>query len=453
MSLLIKNGTILTAASEFTGDIYIEGEIIRQIGTNLSVNASQTIDASGKYVMPGGVDEHVHYGSFGGRLFETAEAAAAGGTTTIVDFAPQEKDVPLLDAIRRQAAKAEHTSSVDFAFHAVIMDPKESVFEEVRHLPEVGVATLKLFMAYKGTAFYCDDEAILSAMMNAKDAGVTMMVHAENADIITILTRYYLSQGKTAPVYHYYARPPIAEEEATGRAIALAKAADCPLFVVHVSIREAMEAIRDAHNDGWPIFGETCTHYLTFTDEDVIKNGPLFKCAPILQPKEAVEEMWEYVKAGVFSGIASDHSPCSYDEKYNEILGNKIETVFDVWGGCSGIQSGFQTAFSEGVVKRGVCPTVLANSMSVQPAKAFGIYGKKGDIKPGFDADLLIVDPDKEWEITADSLRYVNKISAFVGLKGKGIPVYTIVRGQVVAEDGEIVGQKGFGNLVKKIKK
>ena len=175
MSLLIKNGTILTAASEFTGDIYIEGETIRQIGTNLSVNASQTIDASGKYVMPGGVDEHVHYGSFGGRLFETAEAAAAGGTT----------------------------SSVDFAFHAVIMDPKESVFEEVRHLPEVGVATLKLFMAYKGTAFYCDDEAILSAMMNAKDAGVTMMVHAENADIITILTRYYLSQGKTAPVYHY----------------------------------------------------------------------------------------------------------------------------------------------------------------------------------------------------------------------------------------------------------
>ena len=157
-----------------------------------------------------------------------------------MDFAPQEKDVPLLDAIRRQAAKAEHTSSVDFAFHAVIMDPKESVFEEVRHLPEVGVATLKLFMAYKGTAFYCDDEAILSAMMNAKDAGVTMMVHAENADIITILTRYYLSQGKTAPVYHYYARPPIAEEEATGRAIALAKAADCPLFVVHVSIREAM---------------------------------------------------------------------------------------------------------------------------------------------------------------------------------------------------------------------
>ena len=162
--------------------------------------------------------------------------------------------------------------------------------------------------------------------------------------------------------------------------------------------------------------------------------------------------MWEYVKVGVFSGIASDHSPCSYDEKYNEILGNKIETVFDVWGGCSGIQSGFQAAFSEGVVKRGVCPTVLANAMSVKPAKAFGIYGKKGDIKPGFDADLLIVDPEKEWEITEESLLYVNKISAFVGLKGKGIPVMTLVRGNVIAEDGKVVAKKGVGELVKKLK-
>ena len=152
MSLLIKNRTILTATSEFTGDLYIEGETIRQLGSNLNMDADRTVDAAGKYILPGGVDEHVHYGSFGGRLFETAEAAAVGGTTTIVDFAPQEKDVPLLDAIRQQAAKAEDISSVDFAFHAVIMDPKESVFEEVRHLPEVGVATLKLFRAYKGPA-------------------------------------------------------------------------------------------------------------------------------------------------------------------------------------------------------------------------------------------------------------------------------------------------------------
>lgn len=247
-------------------------------------------------------------------------------------------------------------------------------------------------------------------------------------------------------------RPVVAEIVATDAIIELAKATGCKAHICHVSHPAVAKKIKAAQDEGYDITAETCTHYLTFTDEDVIKNGPLFKCAPILQPKEAVEEMWEYVKAGVFSGIASDHSPCSYDEKYNEILGNKIETVFDVWGGCSGIQSGFQAAFSEGVVKRGVCPTVLANSMSVQPAKAFGIYGKKGDIKPGFDADLLIVDPDKEWEITSESLKYVNKISAFVGLKGKGLPVYTIVRGQVVAEDGEIVGEKGYGNLVKKVK-
>ena len=159
------------------------------------------------------------------------------------------------------------------------------------------------------------------------------------------------------------------------------------------------------------------------------------------------------VEDGTFSGIASDHSPCSYDEKYNEILGQKIENVFDVWGGISGIQSGFQVSFYEGYVKRGISPSVLANVMSKQPAKAFGIYGIKGDIRPGFDADLLIVDPEKEWEITGDSLLYVNKISAFTGMKGKGMPVMTIVRGQVIAEDGKIVGAKGYGRLVKKIKR
>ena len=154
---------------------------------------------------------------------------------------------------------------------------------------------------------------------------------------------------------------------------------------------------------------------------------------------------------GTFSGIASDHSPCSYDEKYNEILGKKIENVFDVWGGISGIQSGFQTAFYEGCVKRNLSPSVLADAMSVRPAKAFGIYGKKGDIRIGFDADLLIVDPEKEWEITADSLLYVNKISAFVGMKGKGLPVCTILRGKVAAEDGKVTGEKGAGMLVRRL--
>ena len=183
----------------------------------------------------------------------------------------------------------------------------------------------------------------------------------------------------------------------------------------------------------------------------MIKNGPLFKGAPPLRSQEEVDRLWAYVEDGTFSGIASDPSPWSYDEKYNEILGKKITNVFEVWGGISGIQNSFQIAFYEGCVKRNVCPTAIARATAKNPAKAFGIYGKKGDIQPGFDADLLIVDPEKEWEITEDSLLYVNKISAFVGMKGKGLPVCTIIRGHIVAEDGKITAEKGGGELVRRL--
>ena len=207
----------------------------------------------------------------------------------------------------------------------------------------------------------------------------------------------------------------------------------------------------EAQCEGYQVSAETCGHYLSFTEDDVLENGPLFKCAPPLRTKEDVEGMWMCVEAGVFAGLASDHSPCTYDEKFNEILGQKIENVFDVWGGISGIQSCVQAIYSEGVVKRGVDPRVLANSWAKLPAEAFHIYGKKGDIKVGFDADIVIIDPEREWEITADSLYYVNKISAFVGMKGKGLPVATFVRGELMAEDGKLVGQKGTGELVKRL--
>ena len=247
-------------------------------------------------------------------------------------------------------------------------------------------------------------------------------------------------------------RPVIAELLATINVIEMAKVTGCKTHICHVSSPDVAQVIKEAQQAGYDITAETCSHYLSLTDRDVIEKGPMFKCAPPLRSQAEVDRMWGYVVDGTFSGIASDHSPCTYDEKYNEILGKKITNVFQVWGGISGIQSGFQVAFSEGCVKRGISPTVLANAMAKLPAKTFGIYGKKGDIAPGFDADLVIVDPDKEWEITAESLLYVNKISAFVGMKGKGLPVCTIVRGSVVAENGAIVGEKGHGNLVKKLR-
>lgn len=199
--------------------------------------------------------------------------------------------------------------------------------------------------------------------------------------------------------------------------------------------------------EGIDVTAETCGHYLTFTDEDVIRNGSLFKCAPPLREAAAVEEMWEYVNNGTLCCVGSDHSPCELSEKSEEKHG-----IFGAWGGISGLQNVMQVVFSEGVVKRGYSPTLLARSLSEGPAKTFGIYGRKGAIEVGFDADLVILDPGQEWEITPDSLHYLNKISAFVGLRGKGLPVCTLVRGQVVAKDGKLTGQKGFGKLVRKAK-
>lgn len=204
---------------------------------------------------------------------------------------------------------------------------------------------------------------------------------------------------------------------ATVDIIEIAKATGCKAHICHVSSPDVAQKIKEAQQGGYDITEETCSHYLSLTEKDLLENGPLFKCAPPLRSQEEVDRLWSYVEDGTFSGI----------------------------------QSGFQVAFYEGCVKRGISPSVLAKAMAVQPAKAFGIYGKKGDIKSGFDADLVIIDPDRPWEITGDSLYYVNKISAFVGRKGKGLPVLTMVRGNVVAKDGKLTGRKGSGRLVKRI--
>ncbi len=227
--------------------------------------------------------------------------------------------------------------------------------------------------------------------------------------------------------------------------IDLAKEIDAKVHICHVSHPAVAEEIKKAKLEGLDITSETCSHYLTFTKDDVVKNGSLFKCAPPLREAEAVEKMWEYVLDGTLDSVSSDHSPCSLEEK-----DEKKHGVFGAWGGMSGIQNIMQVVYSEGVVKRGYNPTIVAKSLGEGPAKAFGLYGRKGAIELGFDADLVILDPEIGWEITPESLKYVNQISGFVGLKGKGLPVCTILRGDVVAEAGEVVGRKGFGKFVSK---
>lgn len=452
MSLLIKNGTVLSALGESIADIYVENETITAVSRGLDIQADEVVDATGKFVFPGGVDEHVHYGSFGGLLFDTSHAAAVGGTTTIVDFAPQDQGVPLIEAIERQAAKAKDTASVDYAFHGIIMDPKESVFQEIKDLPSIGVATLKLFMAYKGSPFYCDDEAIFKAMQIGKNYGVTMMVHAENGDVINVLQRQLVAEGKTDPVYHYYSRPPMVEEEATRRAIALAELAHTPLFVVHVSARGAMEAIREAHSRGLPVYGETCTHYLTLNLDNLAKRGDdgfegaKYVCSPALRPQEHLDAMWEAVSRGWLTAVGSDH--CANDGGYEKCKKKGLGDFSKIPNGAPGVQDRLAMLWTQGVETGKITRQKFVELFATAPARVVGLP-HKGRLDVGCDADIVVYDPAYHGVITNAGSYHGTDYCSYEGFPMKGIPEKVYLRGKLVAESGTFVGERGKGRRLR----
>lgn len=454
--ILVKNGKLVTKDRIYEADIAIkDGVFAAFLAKGTEVAAEKVIDAKGNYVFPGAIDTHAHLNDPGYEWREDYEhgtaAAALGGYTTIIDM-PLQNEPAMTNAelFDRKVAKVDPQAYSDYCFWGGLIPDN---FADLEGLDEKGCVAFKSFIGPVSPDYSpLNYGQVHEAMTIIKGFDGRAGFHCEDFSMIKHLEKLMKAKDPNSWQSFLDSRPVSSEMVATDAIIEIAKETGCKAHICHVSSPDVAQKIKDAQDAGYDITAETCTHYLAFTDQDVLEKGPLFKCAPPLRSAEERERMWEYVVNGTFSGIASDHSPCTYDEKYNEILGTKIENVFDVWGGCSGIQSGFQVTFSEGCVKRGISPTVLANAMAYLPAKAFGIYGKKGDLRIGFDADLLIVDPEKEWEITADSLLYVNKMSAFVGMKGKGLPVLTMIRGQVVAEDGKIVAEKGVGELVTKIK-
>lgn len=453
--LLVKNGKIVTAECVFSGNIAVkEGKIAAVLLAGEEPEAKKVIDAKGNYVFPGAIDTHAHLNDPGYEWREDYEhgtaAAAVGGYTTIIDM-PLQNEPAMTNAtiFDKKYEKISPNAYVDYCFWGGLIPDN---FQDLKGMDEKGCVAFKSFIGPVSPDYSSLNYGqVYEAMQIIHEFDGRAGFHCEDFAAIKWQEQRMKKEGRLDWNGFLESRPVVAEMVATVDVIELAKATGCKAHICHVSSPDVAQKIKEAQQEGYDITAETCSHYLSMTEEDVIKNGPLFKCAPPLRSQEEVDRLWTYVEDGTFSGIASDHSPCSYDEKFKEILGNKIETPFDVWGGISGIQSGFQVSFHEGCVKRGISPSVLANAMAKKPAEAFGIYGKKGDIRTGFDADFIIVDADKEWEITEDSLLYVNKISAFVGMKGKGLPVCTIVRGEVVAEDGKVVGEKGFGNLVKKL--
>lgn len=455
MKTLIKNGQIITSESEYTGDILVEDEKITLVGQNINIPADLVIDAKGKYVFPGGVDQHVHY-SFvykgsAVRGFETTAAAALGGTTTVIEFVNQVQGKGLIESVKEfEASSVEGISHVDWGFHVVITDPRSEIFDEIAKLPEAGISTVKLFMAYKGMSFHADDEAIIRALIAGKKAGVTVMVHAENGDIIDYETKRLISEGKVEPKYHAVSRPPICEGEATSRAIYLAEMAKAPIYIVHVTCKDALEPIKAAANRGLPVYGETCASYLLFDEGELAREGfegAKFVFSPPLREKAHKEVLWQAIKNGWLNAVSTDH--CGFDYEQQKHMGyGEGKSFADIPNGAPAVQNRINALWTYGVATGKLTKQRFVDLIATSPAKINGLCSK-GRIEPGCDADIVIFDPDYRGTFSVkDSLEGVDYCT-LEGMEQIGRPDTVLLRGRVVVKDAKYVGAAGNGKFVK----
>ena len=444
--LLVKNGKIVTSSDIMNGNIYVaDGKIAAVTQTDILQDAKHVLDASGKFVFPGAIDVHAHLNDPGYTWRENFRngtlAAAAGGVTTLVDM-PLQNEPALTDVslFRAKHDAVKEKALVDYALWGGITDVDP---DKIRDLHNAGVAAFKVFIGPVSSDYRSQDMgAVREIMQIAASLGALVGFHAEDYSIIRHEEARARKEGRSGRIDYLRSRPLSAELIATESVIELARETGAKSHVCHVSHPAAAERIRLARKEGLPITAETCTHYLVFSEDDLIRDGMIFKCAPPLREKAAVEKLWEYVADGTLGCIASDHSPCAPEEK------DEKNGAFDAWGGISGIQSTMQVFFDRAVCRRDASPTLLAQRLSEGPARIFGLYGRKGAVEVGFDADLVVLDPEREWEITPDSLFYLNKISAFAGLKGKGLPVAVFVRGRQVFADGAEASAFGCGELI-----
>lgn len=452
MSILFKNGTIVTSEGEFKGDLLVEGEKVQAVGENLQVVADEVVDADGLFVLPGGVDQHTHFNftfkSATTRGWYSSNAALAGGTTTVIDFCNQEIGKGLIESIHNYMEdKVAPKAMCDYGFHGVVFDPSEKLFSEIPLLPEIGVPTMKLFMAYKGAPYHCDDDSVLKALFAAKDAGVTIMVHAENADMIDVLQKQCLAKGHTDPIYHAVSRPPTVEDECTSRAIYLAETAGAPIFIVHVTSRGAMEAVRNANNRGVPAYGETCTHYLVLDTENLAKpgfEGAKYVCSPALRSKEHRDALWEAVKKGWLKAVSSDH--CGFDWAEQKHIGKDDFT--SIPNGAPGLQDRLQVLWTEGVAKGRISRQRFVDLWATAPAKINGIFPRKGTLAVGSDADIVLFDPSERGvHSNADSYHQTD-YNSYEGMEFIGAPKKVYLRGKLVFENGKFLGNEGQGKFV-----
>jgi dihydropyrimidinase len=453
MSVLIKGGRILTASDDYVADIYVEDETITLIGESLDQQADKLIDATGKYVLPGCVDPHTHLDMpFGGTVtidnVESGQTAAAfGGTTTHIDFVIQPQGATFAEALDQWRAKADGKQVIDMGYHMAVTDLKEGgTLEELAQLPDEGVTSYKLFMAYKG-ALMVDDETLFRTMEVASRTGALVMVHAENGDVIDVLVRQALEAGNTDPLYHALTRPPEAEGEATNRAIQLAHLADAPLYVVHVTCREAVEPIALAREKGWDVWGETCTQYFFNSLDDIAKpdfEGAKYVYSPPVRDKANRDVLWNAVRTDVLSAISTDH--CAFLWDGQKTLGR--DDFSKIPNGAPGLENRLQMIHEFGVRAGRITLNRMVELLATNPAKLFGLYPHKGTVAVGSDADLVVFDPEKRVTITAANQHSKSDYNLYEGTEVTGSPEAVLLRGHVLVENDELVAKPGIGQYV-----
>jgi len=456
MSVLIKGGRIVTAVDDYVGDIYAENGVISLLGESLDVSAERTIDASGKFVFPGAIDPHTHIElPFGGTVtcddFTSATVAAAfGGTTSLVDFCFQMPGQTFAEALETWQEKIERCKPViDVGFHIAITDLHDGgTLSDLAKLPDEGITSYKLFMAYKG-AVMVDDETLFKTMEVARETGAIVMVHAENGDAIDILVKRALAEGKTEPKWHALTRPPETEGEATNRAIQLAHVAGAPLFVVHVSCKQAIDPIAKAREDGFRVWGETCPQYL-FIDETALDKpdfeGGKYIYTPPPRPKENQEHLWHALQRDVLSAVSTDHCPFNWPEQKG--LGR--DDFSKIPNGGPGIENRLHMLWHFGVSTGRITPNRFVELVSTTNAKLFGLYPRKGTIAPGSDADLVVWDPEKPYTVSVNTNHSNVNYNLFEGTEVVGAPEVVLVRGQVIVDGDKLVAEPGAGQFVKR---
>lgn len=447
--LYLKNGLVVTEDGTFQGGVVIaDGKIVGLVAGDTAVSAQETIDVKGKAILPGIVDDHVHFNEPGREHWEGyhagSMAAAAGGVTTFMEM-PLNATPPSIDREKlihkREAVKNQ--SVVDYAHWGGLVDNN---LDKLEGLHEEGVIAFKGFMSESGVDFKrINDDVLYGGLVKSRELGNVVGVHAESEYVTRFLAAQIQAEGRIDRNAWAESRPPAAELEADKRAIYWAGVTGGTLHIVHTTIADGIHAAAQARQKGVKVTVETCPHYLFFDNDDFVRIGPAAKCAPPLREREEVEKLWECVLAGMVDTIASDHSPCPIADKEKG-----RDNIWQAWGGVTGIQAMLPAMLTEGVHKRGLSLSLLVKLMSANPARIFGLYPQKGALLPGSDADITVVDLDKTWTLTAGELFSRHKQSAYVGYTFQGQVVRTIVRGTTVYADGQIKVKPGFGNLLRR---